>query len=56
MFVDTATADDNYSLCKKENLPPPIQMQLSKKQNTFSELFAPFLKSTLNFKHFRKNR
>ena len=31
-----------------------IQMKLSQKQNTFSELFAAFLKSSLNFKHFEK--
>ena len=32
----------------------PIQMQLSKKQKTFSEVFSAFLKSRLNFEHFRK--
>ena len=29
-------------------------MQLSQKQNGFSELGFPFLKSILNFKHFPK--
>ena len=29
-------------------------MQLSQKQKTFSEFFAAFLKSRLNFKHFDK--
>ena len=29
-------------------------MQLSKKQNTFSEFLAAFSKSTINFKHFEK--
>ena len=28
-----------------------INMQLSQKQNTFSELFSAFLKSILNFEH-----
>ena len=32
-----------------------IQMQLSQKQKTFSELFSSFLKSRLNFEHFEKN-
>ena len=32
----------------------PIQMQLSRKQKTFSEFFAAFLKSSLNFEHFQK--
>ena len=30
-------------------------MQLSEKQETFSELFCGFLKSSLNFEHFQKN-
>ena len=29
-------------------------MQLSQKQNNFPELFAAFLQSRLNFKHFEK--
>ena len=32
----------------------PIQILLSQKQNTFSQFFSAFLKSTLNFEHFRK--
>ena len=28
-------------------------MQLSRKQKTFSEFFAAFLKSSLNFEHFQ---
>ena len=31
----------------------PIQMQLSRKQKRFSEFFAAFLKSSLNFEHFQ---
>ena len=31
-----------------------IQMNLSQKRNIFCQLFSPFSKSTLNFKHFRK--
>ena len=29
-------------------------MELSQKQNTLSQFFASFLKSSLNFKHFQK--
>ena len=29
-------------------------MQLWQKQNTFSEFFSKFLKSSLNFEHFQK--
>ena len=31
-------------------------MQLSKKEETFSEIFVAFLESTLNFEHFSKKR
>ena len=31
-----------------------VLMQLSKKENTFSEFFALFLKSKSNFEHFEK--
>ena len=41
-------------LLNKDNLTIPIQMQLSQKQKLFSELFATFLKSTINFKYFEK--
>ena len=32
----------------------PIPMQLSQKQETFSEVFLEFLKSSVNFEHFQK--
>ena len=43
-----------YSLLNRDNLTQPIQMQLSRKQKTFSQFFAAFLKSSLNFEHFQK--
>ena len=49
------TADDKYFLCNCENLTQPIQVQLSKKEKTFSDWFSPFSKSTLNFEHLEKN-
>ena len=39
MFINTLTADEKYSIPKKDNLTQPIQMQLSKKQNVFLNLF-----------------
>ena len=30
----------------------PIQMELSKKQENFSQFFSPFFKSSLNFEYF----
>ena len=38
----------------RDNLTPPIRMQLSQKQEAFSEFFLAFSKSTLNFEHFQK--
>ena len=54
MFVNTLTADDKYSLLNRDNLTPPIRMQLSQKQETFSEFFLAFSKSTLDFADFEK--
>ena len=53
IIVNILTADEKYSLLNKDNLRQPIQMQLSQKQKTFSELVSTFLKSLLNFEHFQ---
>ena len=52
--VNTLTADGKCFVQDCENVPRPIQIQLSEKQKTFSQFFVPFLKPTLNFKHFEK--
>ena len=54
LFVNTLTAKNKYFLCNSGNLQELVQMQLSKKQYTFSEFFAPILKSMSNFKHFEE--
>ena len=54
LFLNTLSADDKYSLFKRYNLTQPILMQVSRKQKTFSEFFAAFLQSPLNFEHFKK--
>ena len=51
MFVNTLTADDQYSLLNRDNLTQPIRTQLFEKQKPFSQFFLVFLKSTLNFEH-----
>ena len=56
LFPNTLGADCKYSLLNRDNLTQPIQMQVSQKQKTFSEFFAPILKSNLNFKHFQKRK
>ena len=54
LFVSTLTDDEKYSLLYRDNLTQPIQVLLSQKQNTFSQLSSKILKSTLNFAHFQK--
>ena len=50
-FVNRLTPDKKYFLCNSENLPEPIEMQLSKKIKIFSEFFTANLKSTFYFEH-----
>ena len=54
MFVNTLTADDQYSLLNRDNLTQPIRTQLFQKQKAFSQYFLVFLKSTLIFEHLQK--
>ena len=54
LLVNTLTEDDKYSLLYRDNLTQPIQILLSQKQKTFSELLSAFLKSKLSFVHFQE--
>ena len=54
LFVKKLTPDEKYSLVNRDKVKQPIQILLSEKQKSFSEFFSSFLKSTLNFQHFRK--
>ena len=56
LFPKKLNADGKYSLLNRDNLTQTIQMQLSRKQKTFSQFFAAFLKSSLNFEHLQKKR
>ena len=49
------TTSDKYSCSNRENLPLPIQTQLSGKLKSFSENFIAFLEYTLNLEYFEKN-
>ena len=51
LFPNTLSADDKYSLFKRDNLTQPIQMQLSRTQKIFSDFFSPFFKSSLIFEY-----
>ena len=55
LFLNTLPDDDKYCLLYRDNLTQPIKILLSQKQQTFSEFFSAFLKSSLNFEHFQKN-
>ena len=53
LFVNTLAADEKYPLLNRENLTIPFQMQ-SWKWKSFSQFFAAFPISRLNFKYFEK--
>ena len=48
------SAVDKCSLPNRENLMVPIHMELSQKLETFSQFWAAFPKSKLNFEHIQK--
>ena len=54
VFVKTLNVGDKYCLLNRENLTTLIQMELSVKKNSFSELVSAFFKSTLNFENFQE--
>ena len=54
LFVNTLSADDKYSLLKRDNLAQPIRTPLSQKQIPFYQLLLAFSKSALDLEHFQK--
>ena len=54
LFLTALTDPDKYSVRNRDNLQQPLKIQLSEKQETFSEFYFAFLDSTLNFEHFPK--
>ena len=54
IFINTLTADDKYSLIRRENWMQRIQMHLSQKQNSFSQSFSLFSEYALNFEDFQR--
>ena len=48
------TAYDKYSVVNRDILTQPIQMQLSQKKKTFSDFFAKFSETILNFEYFQE--
>ena len=54
LLVNTLTPDGKPSLLNRDNLTQPIQLQISKKQRSFSHFLSVFSKSSSNFEHFQK--
>ena len=52
--VNTLAADEKYPVFNRDTLTIPVQNQLSQKK-TFSQFFAAFLKSAINFEYFQKD-
>ena len=48
LLVNTLATDEMHPVLNREKLTISIQMQSSQKQKTFSQFFAPLLKSRLN--------
>ena len=55
LLVKKLSANYEYSRSNRENLPLPIQMQLSENPSIFCCIFFVFLESTLNFQCSEKN-
>ena len=45
LFLNLLIANDKHYLLNRDNLTQPIQMQLSLREETFSEFFLAFSKS-----------
>ena len=56
LFPNTLNSEGKHSLLNRDNLTQPIQMQVSRKQKSFSDFFAAFLKSNLNSEPFQKKK
>ena len=54
LLLNTLAADEKYLVLHRDNLTIPIQMQLSQKQKTFSQIFPAFLEFRSNFEYFEK--
>ena len=54
LFVNTLTADDNYSCRNMQNFPQQFQTLLSQKRKTLSGFFIAFLKCGWNLIYFEK--
>ena len=54
LLVNKLATDGKYPVLNRDNLTIPVQIELSHKRKNFSQFFAEFLKSNLNFHYFEK--
>ena len=54
LLGDTLASDEKYPVLNRDYWTIPIQLQLSKKQKTFSQFFAAFLKTSWNLNASKK--
>ena len=54
LLVNSLAADEKSPILNRDNLTIPIQMHITEKEKTFSEVFAAFLKSRLIVQHLKK--
>ena len=54
LLVNTLAADEKYPVLNRDNLTIPIQMQLSLRQETLSQVFSAILKFSLCSQYFEK--
>ena len=56
LLVNTLAVNEKYLFLNRDNLTIPIQIQLSQRQETFSQFSSTFLKFPLNFDYFEKKK
>ena len=56
VLVTKLTPNYEYSRSNNDNLPLPLQMELSEKLQQFFGIFIAFLESALNFQHYKKKQ
>ena len=54
LLVNLSAADEKYPVSNRDNLTTAIQIELSQKEQNFSDFVGTFSKSRLNFEDFEK--
>ena len=54
LLVNLSAADEKYPVSNRDNLTTAIQIELSQKEQNFSDFVGTFSKSRLHFEDFEK--